>query len=244
MPICEATMISAKAAAFPLEFVVIKVGGSLLDWPELPRRLASFLADPRDQGACLRGRAVLIAGGGAFADLIRTMDQTHALGDQKAHRLAISSLDLTADLLAALLPGSIVVQKPEEVRVRVELGEVPILAPGRLLEEHDNHHPDPLPACWDVSSDSIAARVAFLLGVQRLILLKSAGHWSDIRRDEAARLGLVDALFPKIARPLEVVELVCLRDRLPVPRRLLDDRIDVLMNSSTNLARPGGSAVG
>jgi len=195
-------------------------GGSLLDWPELPGRLAAFLEAQCGHAACLRDKAVLIAGGGPFADLIRTMDQTHDLGDQKAHRLAIRSLDLTAELLAALLPGFAVVHRPEDLWACRNLGQVPILAPGRFLEEVDDRGPDPLAASWDVTSDSIAARIAVLLGARRLVLLKSVGLSADIDRGEAARIGLVDAMFPRIASALEVVELVCLRDAEP-QRRLL-----------------------
>ena len=46
---------------------VIKVGGSLFDWPELPRRLTELI-DAR-QAADRDERLVLIAGGGAAADL-------------------------------------------------------------------------------------------------------------------------------------------------------------------------------
>lgn len=217
-------MVSAKLATAPFDLAVIKVGGSLFDWPELPRRLVAFLDNQCGQEACLRGRAALVAGGGAFADLIRTMDQTHTLGDQKAHHLAIKSLDLTAEVLAVLLPGSAVVHRQEDLRACRKLGQVPILAPGHLLEEVDDHDTDPLPASWNVTSDSIAARIAVLLGARRLILLKSVGLCSDIDRGEAARLGLVDAIFPRIARALEVVELVCLRDDEPVTRALTDNR--------------------
>ena len=114
MPICKQTTISTHLATWTFGLVVIKVGGSLLDWPELPGRLAAFLDNHRGHEPCLREQAVLVAGGGPFADLIRTMDQTHDLGDQKAHRLAIRSLDLTAELLAALLPGFAVVHRPED----------------------------------------------------------------------------------------------------------------------------------
>jgi 5-(aminomethyl)-3-furanmethanol phosphate kinase len=224
MPICEVTTIFAKLATSTSGLVVIKVGGSLLDWPELPRRLAGFLDHPRGQEARLRERAVLVAGGGAFADLIRTMDQTHALGDHKAHRLAIRSLDLTAELLAALTPGSTVAHWPEDLRACRNLGQVPILAPWRLLEEVDDRGADPLPASWDVTSDSIAARIAVLLGARRLILLKSVGLYADIDRDEAARAGLIDPMFPAVARQLEVVEIVCLRDAEPERRLLTADR--------------------
>ena len=224
MPICEETTISPSLATSTSGLVVIKVGGSLLDWPELPGRLAAFLDNQRGRAACLRAQAVLVAGGGPFADLIRTMDQTHDLGDQKAHRLAIRSLDLTAELLAGLLPGSAVVHRPEDLGACRNPGQVPILAPGQFLEEVDDRGPDPLPASWDVTSDSIAARIAVLLGARRLILLKSVGLAADIDRGEAARLGLVDAMFPRIASELEVVELVCLRDCEPLTRVLTDIR--------------------
>ncbi len=203
---------------------MIKVGGSLLGWPELPGRLAAFLDNQRDREARLRERAVLVAGGGPFANLIRTMDQTHDLGDQKSHRLAIRSLDVTAELLAALLPGSAVVHRPEDLGTCRNSGQVPILVPGQFLEEIDDRGPEPLPASWDVTSDSIAARIAVLLGARRLILLKSVGLCADIDRREAARLGLVDAMFPRIASALEVVEIVCLRDREPQRRLLKADR--------------------
>jgi 5-(aminomethyl)-3-furanmethanol phosphate kinase len=152
------------------------------------------------------------------------MDQTHGLGDQKAHRLAIRSLDLTAELLAALLPGSAVVHRPEDLWACRNLGQVPILTPGQFLEELDDREPDRLPASWDVTSDSIAARIAVLLGARRLILLKSVRLSADIDRGEAARLGLVDAMFPRIASALEVVELVCLRDPELQRRILTADR--------------------
>ncbi len=200
--------------------VAIKVGGSLLDWPELPGRLAAFLDNQRGRAACLRAQAVLVAGGGPFADLIRTMDRTHDLGDQQAHRLAIRSLDVTAELLAALLPGSAVVPRLEDLGTCRNSGRVPILAPGRILEDVDDRGPDPLPASWDVTSDSIAARLAVLLGAGRLILHKCVGLAADIDRGEAARRGLVDAMVPRIASALEVVELVGLRDREPRARLL------------------------
>jgi aspartokinase-like uncharacterized kinase len=235
MPICEETTISPSLATSTSGLVVIKVGGSLLDWPELPGRLAAFLDNQRGRAACLREQAVLVAGGGPFADLIRTMDQTHDLGDQKAHRLAIRSLDLTGELLAGLLPGSAVVHRPEDLWACRNAGQVPILAPGLFLEEVDDRGPDPLPASWDVTSDSIAARIAVLLGARRLILLKSTAPTIEISRGEAAQAGLVDPMFPAIARQLEVVELVCLRDAEPQRRLLTADR----EGSETGRGRPG-----
>jgi aspartokinase-like uncharacterized kinase len=78
--------------------VVIKVGGSLLDWPGLPARLAEVLAGQTR-------RVVLIVGGGRAVDWVRDLDRWHGLGEERAHALALRALDLTAHLLAALVPG-------------------------------------------------------------------------------------------------------------------------------------------
>ena len=84
-------------------------------------------------------------------------------------------------------------------------------SPCGFLEELDEGRPDALPASWDVTTDSIAARIAVRLGAGRLALLKSADLPEGITREEAARLGLVDARFPRVARSLDQVECVFLR---------------------------------
>src|SRR4051812_37350042 len=121
---------------------LVKVGGSLLDWPELPRRLRSFLDHETHHGTEVK--IVLIVGGGAAADFIRGMDRIHHLGDDAAHRLAIHSLDLSAQVLQALLPGSSVVADPDEFQSAWDRGEVPIFAPRRFLERLDDPHADRL----------------------------------------------------------------------------------------------------
>jgi aspartokinase-like uncharacterized kinase len=194
----------------PESLTLIKVGGSLLDWPELPHRLRSFVDD--ELGHDGRGRIALVVGGGGAADFIRAMDRIQGLGDDAAHRLAIHSLDLSARLLHALLPGSCVVAIPEELRAAWGHRELPILSPRLFLEQLDDPHADRLPASWDVTTDSIAARIASRLGSSRLVLLKSAVLPQGTDRESAARLGLVDPPFPDVARSLERVEWVAVRE--------------------------------
>jgi aspartokinase-like uncharacterized kinase len=161
-----------------------------------------------------------MAGGGPAADLIRNSDQIHGLGDTRARWLAIQAMDLTAALLAALLPGAMVVSRPEVLSSVWNLGAIPILAPTRMVSEVDACGPDPLPDGWHVTSDSIAARIAVHLRARRLILLKSRGAPEGTSCEDAARRGLVDPMFPLVARELDVVELVCLRDDDPEPKVL------------------------
>jgi aspartokinase-like uncharacterized kinase len=198
--------------------VVLKVGGSLLDWPELPVRLAGWLEARRSSHP--DERFVLIAGGGPAADLVRALDRVHHLGDATAHELAIQALGFTARLLAALLPGATPVDRLEALGSVWSGGSLPVLIPGAVLAEIEQPGQDSLPPSWDVTSDSIAARIAVHLGADRLILLKSASLPAGTRRDEASLRGWVDPMFPHVARGLRCVEYLNLRDPAARPEAL------------------------
>jgi aspartokinase-like uncharacterized kinase len=184
--------------------VVVKVGGSLLDWPEFPARLSAYL------GAAL-GRAVLVVGGGKTVEVLRALDSLHAIGENRAHALALRALDVTAGVVAAVVPALRVVERPEEVAGVWEEGRTPVLAPRWFMEHVDKRSTDPLPERWATTSDSIAARVARHLGADGLVLLKSTAPDGDVTSEEAARLALIDPVFPRAARGLGWVRLVNLR---------------------------------
>jgi dihydroneopterin aldolase len=84
--------------------------------------------------------------------------------------MAILAMDQYAHLLVARLPDSVLATTIAEVHDALGKGALPVLAPARWLREAD-----PLPHSWDVTSDSIAAWVAGMLGAPRLVLLKPAG---------------------------------------------------------------------
>jgi aspartokinase-like uncharacterized kinase len=152
--------------------VVVKVGGSLFDLPDLGARLEAWL---RTLGC---SDVILVAGGGAAADVIRAMDRIHRLGEEKSHWLAIESLGLTASLLRALAPPSLSVQDLCSFARR------------------DEGRPGCLPHRWDVTSDSLAARVAKVIGARELVLLKSVTIPPEMDWTEASRRGFVDGYFP------------------------------------------------
>ncbi len=198
---------------------VVKVGGSLFDWPELPRRMTEFLgvrrAADRDE------RIVLLAGGGGAADIVRSLDQIHGLGDETAHRLALHAMEWTAIILAALLPGTVTAQGLDALATAWSTSAIPVLAPRMVLDEIDRTGPEKLPATWDVTSDSISAWLAQHLAADRLILVKSASLPSGTTRQQAARLGLIDPMMPVVARGLRRLEYVNLRESGSRPQLLL-----------------------
>jgi hypothetical protein len=166
----------------------------------------------------------LIVGGGRAADLVRDLDRTHALGEERSHALALRALDLSAHLLAALSPGLVVVDDPAILPIAWDSRRIPLLPPRRFLETVDASSADPLPMSWRVTTDSIAARLAVHLAARELVLLKSAPLPIGTTRAAAARLGLVDPSFPAVARPLATVTYLNLRDPDGAPLPLVTDR--------------------
>ncbi len=162
----------------------------------------------------------MIAGGGAGVDWIRSLDQIHGLSDVAADKLAVHALDLTAVILAALLPGSTTIDQLAMLEPACEKRAITIMAPRRVLAEIEEFGAAPLPASWDVTSDTIAARIAAHLEARALVLLKSAPLLDCATTEDASRLGLVDPMLPAVARLIPQVEYVNLRSQ-PLERRLL-----------------------
>ncbi len=182
---------------------VVKLGGSLLELPDLAARLRSWLG-----GQTTMSSAVVV-GGGRMADVVRELQRLHALDEDASHWLAVRAMQTNAQFVAALLSEA---AWPVTLN---ELAEEPpplsIVDPWCLMRDDDRRDsPRPLPASWQVTSDSIAARLAKLCGAVELVLLKSALPDSgDLHA--AASAGYVDAFFPQ-AVTLARVRCVNLRD--------------------------------
>ena len=200
---------------------VIKLGGSLLDWPGWPSRLTQLIATRA------KARVVLVVGGGKFADALRHLDKVHTLGDARSHALALRVLDATAEVAAAILPGSKVVEEVADLPRVWEMGLIPILAPRRFMDQ-DDRSVDPLPHAWTTTTDSIAARLAVRLGAVEFIHCQSTPCPPEVQSWQAAAdSGLVDPECPHGVEKIPETRLICLRnnDTVDVPRspKLPDD---------------------
>jgi aspartokinase-like uncharacterized kinase len=177
---------------------VIKLGGSLLDLPDLPDRFRRWLA--RQPAAS----NVIVAGGGPLADFLRDADRIHNLDEVAVHWLCVESLTITAQLVALLLPEARLVRGLREVREHLGNGSTPqIFDPQGFVRENGHRARHALPPGWEVTSDSIAARVAWELAASELVLLKSAAPPASTL-DGLAAMGYVDASFPRAAAELSV----------------------------------------
>lgn len=194
----------------PNPVTIIKVGGSLLDWPELPDRLIRFLERRHDEDPGFR--PVLLCGGGPFADAVRRLDRAHGLGDFAAHRLAIQAMDLASTILLCLIPGALGIESAQAIDQEMTPEDIPLLVPSLIIDELESQEASPLPPSWDVTSDTIAAWIAGRLQARSVVLLKSASLPAHATRDLAARLKLVDPFFPLISSGVAQVEYLNLRD--------------------------------
>lgn len=162
---------------------VVKVGGSLLDLPDLRARLQSWLASRS-------GRTLLVSGGGPMADAVRQLHFVHGLAQQTSHWLAIRTMTLHAHFLSGLLQVPVVTGE--------SANRVSCLDAFAFLEQ-DEGEPGSLEHSWRVTSDAIAARVATKLG-GRVVLMKSVDRPADLDWFGCASQGLIDPTFPVVVQ--------------------------------------------
>lgn len=198
---------------------VVKVGGSLAEDPAALRALCKWL------GSSLAGRgALVVPGGWRFADAVRGADATYRLSPRASHRMAILAMDQYGLMLADLTPNSRAVADLGEALEADEAGLLPILLPFRMLDTEDPFEPS-----WDVTSDSIAAYVAFKAGAAAAYLLKDVDgvFTADPKLDPGARLlprvraselagrrTCVDGALPRVVHGLGI-RCVVLNGRFP-----------------------------
>ncbi len=182
---------------------LIKVGGSLY----ADARLGACAAAWAELAA--EYRLLAVPGGGPFADQVRAAAERFRLGDSAAHWMAVLAMDQYGYLLADLAPDAVLARDLDTAAAACDAGRFAVLAPSTLLLQRD-----PLPHSWQVTSDSIAAWLADVAGIDLLVLLKSVAGLESVdpstqrsilqprvSRDALARSDLVDAYFGSVLPP-------------------------------------------
>ena len=183
---------------------VVKLGGSLLDWDSLPRRLRHWLdAQPP-------ARTLLIAGGGRWADSVR--DDRRRLDERTAHWMCIDAMSITARLVAEWMSEAALLEDLGSFLAATKATPLTILDAKSFLREVEPTLPgERLPESWNVTSDSIAARVAQYVAAEELVLLKSTLPIGPANPQAWAEAGYVDRFFPRASGELRQVRCVNLR---------------------------------
>ena len=164
---------------------IVKLGGSLLDLPDLAQRL--------DRLRPAWGlRPLMVVGGGAAADLVREWDRQHQLGEERAHWLALDALALTARLVESVWSPAHVTPREDQQRAW-DRERVPLVSAREWFEEAIRRETPAPPHTWHTTTDTIAAWIASLTQAESLWLLKSVPCPASLAR--ATQLDLVDPHF-------------------------------------------------
>ncbi|QFY44328.1 amino acid kinase [Candidatus Methylospira mobilis] len=197
---------------------VIKLGGSLLNTEVLPFWLK----------AVAHANAVIVPGGGAFADTVRVMQQRWGFGEQAAHDMAILSMQQYGRMLG-------------------DMAGLPVFKKtGRFQPPHDRAVvwlPDPdalnqagVPVSWQVTSDSLAAWLAGQLHAEHLMLVKSTRlpFADDIGKSGLpvrvpVERGWIDEAFPRFIEHASFKVWLCCASEHARVRELMNDPADGLL---------------
>ncbi len=175
---------------------VIKLGGSLAANPELSL-WCEMLAGPFSRSL------VVVPGGGPFADVVRSAQETHGFDDSAAHAMAIAGMEQYGRMLHGLVPALKPVLSRDDFAVAAKEGRTALWMPVVMTEESDD-----LPRNWETTSDSLAAWLAGQLKASRLVLIKSADPPALTEGKEGAsglalsrlqEAGLIDRAFGAFA---------------------------------------------
>ncbi len=168
---------------------MVKLGGSLADSPHLPHWLE----------AISQTDAVIVPGGGPFADAVREAQQRWQFDEQTAHQMAILAMWQYGRMLAGLCPKLVAATALKDLRQHKGRAKVWLPNPEALDAAG-------IPASWDITSDSLAAWLAGQIQAQHLLLVKSvagldepAGQAREIYVTQAAAAGWVDPAFSHYA---------------------------------------------
>ncbi|WP_237154629.1 amino acid kinase family protein [Oryzibacter oryziterrae] len=171
--------------------VIVKIGGSLAT----DRVALHGIIGDIGRAAC---RSVIVPGGGAFADAVRSVQAGLGFSDKLAHRLAMQAMSDYADVLAELYPQLVVTRLKYEIEAAHHAGRIPVWSPAVLEAGVAG-----LPENWTITSDSLAAFLARSLRASALLLIKSVDGPDLASATHLTSAGLTDDAFPDFAGALD-----------------------------------------
>jgi len=192
--------------------LVLKLGGSLLGFDRACEHLRLLLEDLE------RAPCIVVIGGGEAANELRRQFAAGHLSLEEAHWRCIEAMGRNAEQLAAQFPGA---KFTPEIRAGAFDTGLTFVDTYHFLREQEPYATGrKLAHNWDVTSDSIAGRLAVILEASSFWLLKSAPPpCEDL--PGLARAGYVDPFLPHLAADLPPTCAVDLRHEPQRRRRVM-----------------------
>ncbi|MDH5358768.1 MAG: delta 1-pyrroline-5-carboxylate synthetase [Gammaproteobacteria bacterium] len=191
--------------------IVVKLGGSLYQKPELKLWLATLSKLSKQQPI------VVVPGGGPFSDQVRAAQDLHHFSDHHAHHMAILAMAQFGTLITGIKPECQPFYFPvDKTSVPNQLS---VWLPDRqLLTQPLLSH------SWDVTSDSLALWLANQLSADQLIIVKHCQTYLHSSISELSKLGIIDNEFQKLFMKIPVPsQVVSTQDYQTLSERLADN---------------------
>jgi 5-(aminomethyl)-3-furanmethanol phosphate kinase len=167
-----------------LSVTIVKLGGSLAYTPHTAAWLEAL--------AAWGGPLILVPGGGPFADCVQTAQGAMGFNDMAAHRMALMAMGQFGIALAAYSEAFTLAASRDELDSALSAGTIPVWLPERMVLGASD-----VPACWEVTSDSLAAWLAWTYGARRLLLIKASDLAAPGSARDLAADNIVDPFFPR-----------------------------------------------
>jgi aspartokinase-like uncharacterized kinase len=165
---------------------LVKLGGSLAR----ERQFARWIEALRQY----RSGAIVVPGGGPFADCVRDAQLYMRFDDAAGHRMALLAMEQYAIACASSFPDALLVSEEAQLRLIGE-GRMAFWLPSRMTLAADD-----LSENWQVTSDSLAAWLATRLDAPGLVIVKSINVKTDpVTADALVEREIVDPLFARFA---------------------------------------------
>lgn len=166
--------------------LIVKLGGSLA----ASGALAHWIAILAEAAAPI----IVTPGGGPFADAVRAAQEPLGYSGLAAHHMALLAMAQMGIAIADAHPRFVVAENLQAMREALADGRIPVWAPAAMVLAA------PIPATWDVTSDSLAAWLAGAAGAAELLLVKSVDVEEGARARDLAQRGIVDPPWPAFLR--------------------------------------------
>ncbi len=166
---------------------VVKLGGSLINSPELPKWLDTLVK-------ISDGKILIVPGGSVFADAVRAAQRLTQVSDATAHRLALLAMDQFGLLLAAMNPTLVTASTELEIAERGWQHRGIVWLPSHMVLADEQ-----IAQNWQVTSDSLSVWIAQKINAEHLVIVKSAdlsAYQNEVKIQTLIDAEALDPAFP------------------------------------------------
>src|SRR5215471_15853620 len=159
---------------------IIKLGGSFA--------FSAHLKDWVNAIVDCGGHAIIVPGGGPFADAVRAAQVRMGFDDRAAHHMGLLAMEQYGCAIKSLHEKLSLAETLDSIRSGLIDGRVPVWLPSRMISGAAD-----VPQSWEVTSDSLAVWLAGKIGAERLVLVKHIEQTGGTMRvADLAAHGIVD----------------------------------------------------